>query len=137
METFRTSSGAVPGGGSYRLAASVLAEDMTVGPANSHLDLGRASVQYGKDNDAQAVLARRTLVAAHAGYGLSVTANALVARASLGEHNDDGSIGGNIGSGIDVLSADATVDTPYGSLTSGVGVSASLSGSIGAILLEL
>lgn len=131
ITTLHTSAGAAAGGGSYRVAASALEQDMTIGPATSHLDLGSVSVQYGKDNDVQVVLARRSMALSHGGYGVSVIADAGTARANLGEHNDDGSIGGNIGAGVEALGAEATVDTPYGSLTGGVSVSASLSGSIG------
>ena len=99
--------------------------------AGSNAEKGTVSVQYGKDNDVQLVAERGSLVASHAGFSLSVTGDAGVARANLGEHNDDGSIGGNLGAGVEVFGAEGTLNTPIGSLTYGNSVSASLSGSLG------
>ncbi len=127
-----TSSGAVPGGGSYRVAATGLNAQIETGPLKgSGLELATAYVQYGKDNDVQVALARRTAALSGHGFGVTVTGEAGVARANLGENNDDGSIGGNIGSGVDLLGFEATVDTPVGSLTYGQGASVGVSGSMG------
>lgn len=127
-----SSSGAVPGGGSYRVGGSLMTSEIKAGAlAGSNAEVGTVSVQYGKDNDVQLVGARETLVASHSGYGLSLTGDAGVARANLGEHNDDGSLGGNIGAGVELIGGEATISTPVGSLTGGLSVSMSLSGSMG------
>jgi len=127
-----TSSGAVPGGGSYRVAASLMKDEIKSGLLNgSHTEIGTVSVQYGKDNDVQLVGARETLTVARAGYGLSVTGEAGVVRANLGEHNDDGSLGGNMGAGAQLIGGEVTLDTPAGSVTGGLSASMSLSGSMG------
>jgi hypothetical protein len=97
----------------------------------SSLELGTAYVQYGKDNDVQVALARPTVALSGHGYGITVTGEAGVARANLGENNDDGSIGGNVGSGVEALGYEVTVDTPAGSVTYGQSASMSLSGSMG------
>jgi len=125
-----TSSGPVAGG-SYRVSANVLDVQANLGPLHSNVEVGSVSVQFGKDKDAQAALLRRTDTLTHAGYSLSLTSDALAARANLGEHNDDGSLGGNIGSGAELLGTEGTLNTPYGSVTAGVSISASLSGSMG------
>jgi hypothetical protein len=125
------SAGAVPGGGSYRVLGTLLKQDIESGALRSSLEIASASVQYGKDNDVQATLLRQTAQLGHGDYRLSLTGDAAAARANLGEHNDDGSIGGNIGSGLEVVGGEATIDTPYGSLTGGLSLSASLSGSMG------
>ncbi|HEX2669800.1 MAG TPA: hypothetical protein VHM25_02955 [Polyangiaceae bacterium] len=127
-----TSSGAVPGGGSYRVAASVMKDEVTSGLfQGSSAEIGTASVEYGKDNDAQLVGARETLRLHRGGYSLSVTGEALTARGNLGEHGDDGSLGGALGAGAELVGAEATLDTPLGSITYGNSVSVSLSGSMG------
>jgi hypothetical protein len=126
-----TSSGAVPGGGSYRVAASLVEAEIKSGPLEGNAERGTVSVQYGRDNDVQVVGARETLTVSHAGYGLSVTGEAGVARANLGENNDDGSLGGNLGAGAELVGGEATINTPAGSLTGGLSVSMSVSGSIG------
>jgi len=127
-----TSSGAVPGGGAYRVAASLMKDEIRGGLLDgSRAELGTVSVQYGKDNDVQLVGARETIVVSHAGYGLSITGEAGVVRANLGENNDDGSLGGNLGAGAELLGGEVTLDTPVGSITGGLSVSASVSGSMG------
>lgn len=130
---FVTTSGAVPGGGSYRVAGSVLNYHLESGPLKgTGVEAGTASVQYGKDNDVQLVGKRATLkLNSGSGYGLSVTDEVGVVRANLGEHNDDGSLGGNIGSGVELAGREVTIDTPVGSLTGGLSISMSLSGSMG------
>jgi len=129
---FMTSSGAVPGGGSYRVAASVMEHEVTSGLfQGSKVEIGTASAQYGKDNDVQVVGARGTLQLHRGGYSLSVTGEALTARANLGEHGDDGSLGGSLGAGAERSGFEATINTPVGSVTYGNSVSASLSGSMG------
>jgi hypothetical protein len=132
VRTLTASSGAVPGG-SYGVAGSLVKADIASGLLKgSNAELGTVSVQYGKDNDVQLVGARATVVVnGGAGYSLSVTADAAVARANLGENNDDGSLGGNIGSGAELVGLEATINTPAGSLTFGQSVSMSLSGSMG------
>ena len=127
-----TSSGAVPGGGSYRVAANVFhAQVETSALKGSRLEVGTAIVQYGDDNDLQGVLARRTTVLSGHGYGVTLTGEVGTLRANLGEHNDDGSIGGNLGAGVELAGAEVTVDTPVGSLSYGQGVSVGVSGSMG------
>ncbi|HYQ42545.1 MAG TPA: hypothetical protein VER11_11275 [Polyangiaceae bacterium] len=127
-----TSSGAVPGGGSYRVAASLANPEVKSGLfKGTSAEAGTVSVQYGKDNDVQIVAARGKLAVSGGGYGLSVTGEAGVVRANLGENNDDGSIGGNIGSGAELIGSEATIDTPAGSVTAGLSASMSLSGSMG------
>ena len=74
---------------------------------------------------------RSTLALSHAGFGLSVTADGPSLRASLGAHNDDGSLGGNLGLGGNALGFEATLSTPVGSVTYGDGLSLAASGSIG------
>ncbi|MEI9937648.1 MAG: hypothetical protein WDO69_10555 [Pseudomonadota bacterium] len=130
--TLSTSSGAVPGGGSYRVSATGLNTRVETGTLKgSSAEFATAYVQYGKDNDVQLTLARRTLAVSSHDYGVTVTAEAGVARANLGEKNDDGSIGGNIGSGVELAGVEVTVDTPVGSVTYGQSVSMSLGGSMG------
>lgn len=130
---FVTTSGAVPGGGSYRVSGSVLDKHIESGPLKgTGVEVGTASVQYGKDSDVQLVGKRSTLkLSSGSGYGLSVTDEVGVVRANLGEHNDDGSLGGNIGSGVELVGREVTIDTPVGSLTGGLSISMSLSGSMG------
>jgi len=127
-----TSDGAVPGGGSYRVAASLVKAEVTSGLfEGSNAERGTVSVQYGRDNDVQVVAGRNTLLASHGGYGLSITGEAGVVRANLGENNDDGSLGGNLGAGAELIGGEATINTPGGSLTGGLSISMSVSGSIG------
>lgn len=127
-----TSSGAVPGGGSYRVAANVFqAQVETSALKGSRLEVGTAIVQYGDDNDLQVVLARRSTMLSGHGFGVTLTGEVGTLRANLGEHNDDGSIGGNIGAGAELAGAEVTVDTPVGSLTYGQGASLGASGSMG------
>lgn len=127
-----TSSGAVPGGGSYRVAGSLLKDEIKTGAlAGSNTELGTVSVQYGKDNDVQLVGGRRTMMVNGGGFGLSVTTEVGLVRANLGENNDDGSVGGNIGAGAELAGGEATLSAPFGSLTGGLSVSLSLSGSMG------
>ena len=130
---FTASSGAVPGGGSYRVSGSLMKGEVTSGLLKgSNMEVGTASVQYGKDNDVQLVAKRATVVVNGDGaYGLSVTGDAGVVRANLGENNDDGSLGGNIGSGAELVGLEGTLNTPVGSVTYGQSVSMSLSGSMG------
>jgi|GEM_PF-2840926 len=127
-----TSSGAVPGGGSYRVSANAFQAQVRTGVLEgSSVELGTAYVQYGKDNDAQIAAARRTTMLSGHSLGVTLTEEAGVARANLGEHNDDGSIGGNIGAGVELGGGEVTVDTPVGSLTYGQSISMSLGGSMG------
>ncbi|MEI9952164.1 MAG: hypothetical protein WDO74_25050 [Pseudomonadota bacterium] len=126
-----TSSGAVAGG-SYRVGATGYKAQVETGPLKgSSLELATGHVQYGKDNDAQVALARRTVALSGHGYGVTLTGDAGVARAHLGEHNDDGSLGGHIGAGVELVGAEVTVDTPVGSATYGLSASMDLSGSMG------
>jgi len=126
-----TSSGPVPGG-SYRVGASLLTEQLTLGALQSKLELGTVAVQSGTDGDAGLALARRnTVLNAGGGYSLTVVDELGSARANLGEHNDDGSLGGNLGSGVTLAGSEATINTPYGSVTYGQSVALSLSGSMG------
>ena len=85
------------GGGSYRHSASVMTAEIKTGLfEGSHAELGQASAQYGKDNDVQLVGMRDTFVIHRDdGYGLSLSGDAGVLRANLGENNDAGSLGGN------------------------------------------
>ena len=127
-----TSSGAVPGGGSYRVAASIMKDEVTSGLfQGSSAEIGSASVQFGKDNDARLVGARETLQLHRGGYSFSITGEALTARGNVGEHGDDGSLGGSLGAGAELIGAEATLNTPMGSITYGNSVSVSLSGSMG------
>lgn len=127
-----TSSGAVPGGGSYRVGGNVFQAEVESGAfKGSKVEVGTAYVQYGDDNDVQLLAARRTTVLSSHGYGVTLMGEAGAVRANLGEHNDDGSIGGNIGSGVELAGGEVTVDTPAGSLTYGLSASLSLSGSMG------
>jgi hypothetical protein len=108
-----TSSGAVPGGGSYRVAASVVRDEVTSGLfQGTTAEIGTASAQYGKDNDAQLVGARETVHLHRGGYSLSVIGEALTARGNFGEHGDDGSLGGSLGAGAQLVGVEATLDTP-------------------------
>ncbi len=132
QSSLSTSSGAVPAGGSYRVEANAFQAQVESGPfKGSNLEVGTAYVQYGKDNDVQLAALRRSTVLAGHGYGVTFTGEAGVARANLGETNDDGSIGGNLGAGVELLGAEVTVDTPGGSVTYGLSASLSLSGSMG------
>jgi hypothetical protein len=127
-----TSAGVVPGGGSTRVAVSLFKQEIHTAPLEgTSVEVGTVSVQYGKDNDVQIVGARQTLKVSHGGYGLSLTGEVGVVRANLGENNDDGSVGGNIGAGAELIGGEATIDTPVGSLTGGLSESMSLSGSMG------
>jgi hypothetical protein len=126
-----TSAGAVPGGGSYRVAGTGLEVQVEIGALKGTSQLATAYVQYGDDKDAQVALARQTVALSGHGYGVAVTGQTGVLRANLGEHNDDGSIGGNIGSGVEAFGVEVTVETPVGSLTYGQGASLALGGSMG------
>jgi hypothetical protein len=98
----------------------------------SKLEVGAARVQFGTDADASIALARRnTVLNAGGGYSLTVVDELGSARANLGEHNDDGSLGGNLGSGATLAGTEATLDTPYGSLTYGESIGLSVGGSMG------
>jgi len=119
-------------GGSFRDGASLLTGQLTLGPLQSKLEIGAVSVQSGTDADAGLALARGTTVLnAGGGYSVTVVDELGSARANLGEHNDDGSIGGNIGSGATLAGTEATINTPYGSVTYGQSVALSLGGSMG------
>ncbi|HEY4103565.1 MAG TPA: hypothetical protein VGM44_06725 [Polyangiaceae bacterium] len=120
--------GPTPDGDSHR---SVKAFVKTTNDSGANLEVLGMSEQSGLDQDFELTTMRGSLALSHAGYGLSVSADALTARANLGEHNDDGSIGGNLGIGAEFIGAEATIDTPVGSLTAGASVSASVSGSLG------
>jgi hypothetical protein len=127
--TFR---GPTPDGDSYRVAAAFVKTPTPSGSAGGlSLEVLSVSAQDGKDKDAQATMIRANLAVSHAGYGLSITADGPSARANLGEDNDDGSIGGNIGAGASFIGAEATINTPVGSVTAGASLSASVSGSLG------
>jgi hypothetical protein len=126
-----TSSGPVPGG-SYRVGANLVTGQLTLGPLQSKVEVGTVAVQSGTDKDAEIALARRnTVLNVGGGYSLTVADELGSARANLGEHNDDGSIGGNIGSGATLAGTEATIDTPYGSVTYGQSLALSLGGSMG------
>ena len=121
----------VTSGGSSRIDASVLKVQVDAGAFKNTLEVGAAHAQFGNDFDVQATAVRRTSVLSAYGFSISATGDAGAARVNLGETNDDGSIGGNIGASAEALAGEITVDTPVGSLTYGQGVSIGVSGSMG------
>jgi hypothetical protein len=125
------SSAAVPAVGSHRVAAGLLKGQIDRGPAHASGEVGTVSYRSGTDSDIQLTGLRGNLTVAHGGYSLSMTREALTARANLGEHNDDGSLGGNIGVGATLGGIEGTLETPYGSITAGSSISVGASGSMG------
>jgi len=109
--------------------------------ANAHVEGGAfqatgvealgVSLMTGKDFDLQLFTVRNTLALAGGGFGLSLSTSGPELRANLSEHNDDGSMGGNIGIGAQAFGAEATVSTPIGSMTYGMSSSWGASGSTG------
>jgi hypothetical protein len=97
----------------------------------SSVEVSGAVAQIGKDLNLELIGARSTFALSRGGYGVSVTADGPSVRGNLGEHNDDGSLGGNMGLGANLMGFEATLSTPVGSLTYGNGVSLNGSGSIG------
>ncbi len=90
-----------------------------------------ASTKTGADLDLQMFMLRDTLAISGGGFGASITLSGPELRANLGEHNDDGSVGGNIGLGSQLFGVEATLSTPVGSLTYGASASIGASGSLG------
>lgn len=125
-----TSSGPAPGGGSSH-AATLLKVGVGAGAFKTELDVGAVSVKTGTDTDLQATAVRRTVVMSSGGFGVTVTGDAASVRANLGENNDDGSAGGNLGANAELIGAEVTVDTPAGSATFGQSISWGASGSVG------
>lgn len=125
------SSGVAPGGGPKGSGASLLNAKIDAGPGHASAEAGTASYQLGNDSHAQITGLRGNATVTHGGYSLSVTREVLTARANLGEHNDDGSLGGNIGVGGTLGGIEGTLETPYGSLTAGSSISVGASGSMG------
>jgi hypothetical protein len=97
----------------------------------SSLEVLGVVAQSGAQSNHELIAMRSTLALSHAGFGLAVTADGPSLRASLGVHNDDGSLGGNLGLGGNALGFEATLSTPVGSVTYGDGLSLAASGSIG------
>ncbi len=126
-----TSSGPVYGGSSQRVARSLVLGEIKSGVFQGTGEIGTVSAQHGTDNDFQIVGQRGTGVVSKSGYSLSITADAAVARANLGEHNDDGSIGGNLGLAAELVGVEGTLNTPIGSVTYGNSMSTGASGSMG------
>lgn len=97
----------------------------------SDMKLANVLLKHGEDNDAQLTGMRGTLMKSRDGISLSLTMDALAARANLGVHNDDGSQGGNIGATAEFAGAEVTLGTPFGSVTGGLSLSWGASGSLG------
>jgi hypothetical protein len=112
-------------------AAFVKSSNPSGALSGSSIEVLGAVAQTGKQDNHELVVLRSTLSVSHAGFGLAVTGDGPSARASLGEHNDDGSLGGNLGLSSNALGFEATLSTPIGSLTYGDGLSLAASGSIG------
>lgn len=125
-----TSSSTVAGG-SHRESFTGLKSQVELGAFKETVELATGYVQSGTDKDAQVALMRRTAALSGHGYGVTVTSDVGAARAYLGENNDDGSIGGNIGIGAEAAGVEVTVDTPLGSLTYGQSASVGAGGSMG------
>ena len=127
-----TTSGPSAAGGSHRDAAMVLKAQIDSGPLQgTGREVLSASKQFGTDMDLQVAVGRESYIAAHGGYALSVIGEAGAARANLGEHNDDGSQGLNVGLVAELAGVEATISTPIGSLTGGLSLSEGVSGFIG------
>jgi hypothetical protein len=97
----------------------------------SSLEVLGVVAQNGAQSNHELIAMRSTLALSHGGFGIAVTADGPSLRASLGAHNDDGSLGGNLGLGGNALGFEATLSTPVGSVTYGDGLSLAASGSIG------
>ncbi|MET0794224.1 MAG: hypothetical protein ABW061_22065 [Polyangiaceae bacterium] len=128
-----TTEGRVPGTGSYRISQTALSVQVSSGFfKGSGTEVGNVSASAGTDADLQFSARKNTLSMTSGGYHLSVVTDVASGRVNLGEHNDDGSIGGNIGAGGDLAGTEATLDTPGGnSFSYGASQSAGASGSIG------
>ena len=119
-------------GGSYQRSATFLKAQIDSGPPNgTGMEVGSASAQFGTDLDLKATGVRQVMALSYAGYGLATSAEALAPRVNLGEHNDDGSLGGNLGAAVDLAGAELTISTPIGSVTGGMSLSVGASGSLG------
>jgi hypothetical protein len=97
----------------------------------SSLEVLGVVAQAGKQDNHELIAMRSTLALSRAGFGLSVITDGPSLRANLGVHDDDGSLGGNVGLGANALGFEATLSTPVGSVTYGDGLSLAASGSIG------
>ena len=125
-------SGPTAEGDSQRSEAAFVKSSNPSGALNgSNIEALGAVAQTGKQNNLELVALRSTLSVSHAGFGLAITGDGPSLRASLGEHNDDGSLGGNLALGGNALGFEATLSTPVGSVTYGDGLSLAVSGSLG------
>jgi len=90
------------------------------------------ALQKGEDKNVQLTVERSNFAIEHrSGFGLSLSGDVGVFRANSGVHNDDGSVGYNIGLSAEAAGLEATVSTPVASVTLGASVSWGLSGSSG------
>ncbi len=132
VKTNVTTEGPVPGASSYKISQSAFSAKVTSGPfKGSGVEAGNVSATAGKDKDVQLNGLRVTRSVTVGGFHYSSTADLGSVRANLGTHNDDGSVGGNLGIGGDAVGDESTIDTGYGSVTYGESVSDGVSGSLG------
>ena len=90
------------------------------------------SIQKGQDKNVQVTVARSNFaIDMCSGFGLSLSGDVGVFRANIGVHNDDGSVGHNIGLMAEAAGLEATVTTPVASVTLGASVSDGIAGSSG------
>lgn len=90
-----------------------------------------ASLKKGVDKDLQLTAVRSNFSIEQAGYGFSLSGDAGAFRANSGVHNDDGSVGKNVGLIAEAAGLEATLASPLGSITLGAGVSIGVAGSSG------
>lgn len=86
-----------------------------------------ASAQVGKEIELQAGMARVGVSGTHG----SATMDVFTARVQGGIHNDDGSVGINVGYGTVILGAEGTYQSGANSLTLGISAGTGAAASIG------
>lgn len=112
------------GDGVFAGAAALKGRDPKTG---LEVEVFGASTQTGLQSEDQLTMAR---VGVSGQYG-AASAEAFTARRGIGTHNDDGSIGANIGATATAVSVEGTLAEGGDSLTVGVGVGAGMAASVG------
>ncbi len=113
------SSGVTPNGRNVRAEAALVKTNED----GVELEAVSGSVQAGAQNQAQVTTARATVTG---GRG-SASAEAGTANVHAGIENSDGSVGWNVGAGVNVLAAEATLKGKPGEALSGNSVTAGVS----------
>jgi hypothetical protein len=88
-----------------------------------NVEVFTASAQVGAQNELQGGLARVGFDTGGDGVRLSGTMEVMTARANLGTHNDDGTVGANAGLGATAVGGELTVAYGPWSLTGGAAAS--------------